>query len=90
MSTDKHITNVWFKILGGECIALFPDEKWDNHGMIASYMHIGQHGGASPELLIDLREAELDEYCDLKKELLCIGYNIESINDWPDPQKAVV
>lgn len=66
--------NVKFKVFeDGEVIALFPDEAWQP-GAIASYQHIGQHGGASPELMTDLEDATLAEYKSLLAELESIGY----------------
>ena len=49
---NKDIIKVIFrKFKDGEIIALFPGLKWNNAGDICSYMHIGQHGGASPLLV---------------------------------------
>lgn len=69
-------TVVFRKFDDGEVIALFPNEKWDIDGReIASYMHYGQHGGASPELIRKLKKATLKEYKDLYDELVMIGYD---------------
>lgn len=47
------MTKVIFrKFRDGSVIALFPNIPWDNNGNIASYMHVGQHGGASLLLLL--------------------------------------
>ena len=62
------------KFENDEVIALFPDIEWDTQGNITSYMHIGQHGGASKELLNDLLLAETNEYQELKEESETIGY----------------
>lgn len=35
----------------GDLIALFPDIPADYSGNIMSYMKVGQHGAASPELI---------------------------------------
>jgi hypothetical protein len=72
------ITQVQFKKFeDGEVIALFPNEEWDLKGNIASYIHLGQHGGASKELLDDLDPATKEEYQELKNELEGIGYQFE-------------
>ena len=67
----------------GDVIALFPKllEGQDVHGnqFILSYMHIGQHGGASDDLIDDLSPATSDEYSDLKAELTSIGYELEVV-----------
>ena len=77
---DQHTTEVQFKKFeDGEVIALFPKEEWDLNGNIASYIHVGQHGGASRELLEDLEDATKEEYTELKNELEGIGYNFEVI-----------
>lgn len=69
------------KFEGGEVIAIFPEEKWDLGGNLTSYMHIGQHGACSPELLADLEVATPTEYNDLLHELQdIVGYtNIEVV-----------
>ncbi len=56
----------------GEVIALFPDEHWTEHSgnYIASYMHIGQHGAASPDLIGEFEAANEDEYFPLLCELI--------------------
>ena len=69
-------TKVIFKVFkDGEVIALFPDDKW-NASNITSYMRIGQHGGASPDLLTELKDATPQQYKELKQELIGIGYDI--------------
>ena len=61
------------KFTDGDVIALFPKlfTGQDNQGnqFILSYMHIGQHGGASDDLINDLSPATADEYIDLKAEI---------------------
>jgi hypothetical protein len=70
------------KLPEGEVIALFPDIEADNKGNVQSYMHVGQHGAASPDLLTDLPEATISEFFPLYKELvLSVGCNdLEVIN----------
>lgn len=69
----------------GDIIALFPEMNHEsgeaNKGNIMSYMHIGQHGGASDELANDdrLEVATEAEYAPLLRELKMIGYDIEVI-----------
>jgi hypothetical protein len=69
------------KFTDGDVIALFPKllTGQDNQGnqFIMSYMHIGQHGGASDDLIDDLSPATADEYSNLKAELTSIGYELE-------------
>jgi len=67
---------VVFRKLEGDIIALFPNDIFDSKGNITSYMHIGQHGGASPELINKLPKAMPSEYKELAKELKAIGYKI--------------
>jgi hypothetical protein len=40
-----------------------------------SYMHIGQHGTASPDIIYTTSLATLEEYGDLLSELKSIGYD---------------
>ncbi len=62
----------------GDVIALFPEIE-DTGIYIQSYMHVGQHGGASPDLIDDLDKAKSDEYSSLKSELERIGYKLEVV-----------
>ena len=57
----------------GDVIALFPNDRIGG-GQINSYQRLGQHGGASPALLKDLRKATRAEYAPLLAELKRIGY----------------
>ena len=78
MEQDKHKTTVFFrKWEDGQIIALFLDEVNYPGGMIESYMHIGQHSSATPELIQILEDASPEEYEDLKNELESIGYNLK-------------
>lgn len=68
---NKDIIKVVFrKFKDGEIIALFPNLKFDNAGNICSYMHIGQHGGASPLLVNNTKLATPEEYKPIYNELL--------------------
>lgn len=70
-------TNVVFKKWeDGQIIALFPHDSFDLDGNITSYMHIGQHSGASRDLLYELDDASIEEYKNLKEGLLSIGYKL--------------
>lgn len=71
---DSYITKVFFKEVEGDVIAVFPDTTWTDN-TVASYMHIGQHGGASLELMTSLPDAK--DYKDLFEELEESGYNLE-------------
>jgi len=63
------------KFPDGEIIALSPDTIADQNGNIDSYMHVGQHSAASPDLLTDLQKATKEEYTDLLEELInLVGY----------------
>lgn len=73
---------IFRKFKDGEIIAFFPYQYHNiMKGEILSYMHIGQHGGASPELIKELEECTPEEYESLLNELKMIGYkNIYVIN----------
>lgn len=73
-------TKVAYVLIEGDVVALFPELDWDQQGNITSYMHIGQHGGASPELLQNPK-ATPEQYADLHEELTeMVGYNLKIIN----------
>ena len=57
----------------GDVIALFPGDPIGG-GKINSYQHLGQHGGAAPALIKELRKATRAEYGPLLAELKRIGY----------------
>jgi hypothetical protein len=68
---------VVFRMFEGDVIALFPEQD-EGRGLINSYEHIGQHGGADYSSVISRsRKATSKEYSDLKKELTSIGYNLD-------------
>jgi len=70
-----------FKI-GCEIIALFPEICGDITGYLCmSYMRVGQHGAASPNLIDDTKPANLKDGCVKKliKELEEMGYNLDII-----------
>jgi hypothetical protein len=70
---------VFRKFPEGDIIALFPNQIETKEGHINSYQHVGQHGGASPELINELEKAHFNEYQDLANELLSIGYDLQVI-----------
>lgn len=67
---------------GGDIIALFPTEEVNQYTRdCMSYMHIGQHGAASYNMLVSALnpptvQATPEEYADLKAELERIGYKL--------------
>ena len=71
----KVIFRRWPDSQGGEVIALFPEVAATVSGHdCESYMHIGQHGAASPWITGSTRPATPEEYAPLKCELESIGY----------------
>lgn len=73
---NYQMTRVKFVIFQNELIAIFPDEIHSSMmpELVMSYQHIGQHGPASRKLL-RCKAATKDQYSDLLKELVAIGYN---------------
>lgn len=67
---------IFRKFKNGEIIALFPELK-EGRGLILSYMHIGQHGDASPKIVMDTKPATPEEFAPLYNELTGIGYRLE-------------
>ena len=73
-------TPVIFRMLNGECIAIFPTLPGTNDiNTCLSYAHIGQHGACSIDIGTQCRLANRAEYMPLKKELQSIGYRLRVI-----------
>ena len=68
---------VIFRLLKDEVMAVFPTEIWSeyNETMLASYMHIGQHGPCSKNYKRFTKPAKRSQYLPLLRELKQIGYN---------------
>jgi hypothetical protein len=66
----------WPESEGGDVIALFPTIPGTNDPYdCESYQHVGQHGSADPNGVIqDTKLAKPSEYADLMKELHSVGY----------------
>lgn len=84
MEKDKHQTAVVFrKYPDGSIIALFPKLPWGKE-QCGSYMHVGQHGEADYQGVIDTtKPAQPGEYEDLKRELEGLGYNLRILRRKP-------
>lgn len=71
---------VFRKFDDGSVIALMPSLNHEsgatNYGRIMSYMHVGQHDEASPDLTHVTARASQQEYQDLLDELKMIGYDV--------------
>lgn len=71
------MTKVIFrKFKCGDVLALFPQEPatLDGH-LCVSYMHVGQHSAASPNIVRNTKPASVEEYRNLLWELEQAGYN---------------
>ncbi len=85
MDKDKEKTKVIFRQwkIGCEIIALFPEIATDTIGYnCQSYMRVGQHGAANPDIVNgDTKPAILEDGAVKKliKELTDKGYNLEII-----------
>ncbi len=69
---------IYRKYYDGEIIALFPQIAAGCHSgwECQSYMHVGQHGAATPSIVIkQTKLATPNEYRKLQSELKQIGYN---------------
>ncbi len=85
---DKQATAVIFRTFnsGGDVIALFPLEPSDRYGHhCMSYQKVGQHGGASPDLMNPkfTRPATPEQVCDLACELRGLGYKLRALRRFP-------
>jgi len=77
---EKVIFRQWW--IGCEIIALFPEIATDTIGYnCQSYMHVGQHGAASPDIITETKPANLEDGAVKKliKELIDIGYDLDII-----------
>lgn len=72
---------IFRKYPDGDIIALFPEISVDQIGYnCESYMHIGQHGAASPMIVIkQTKLAKPKEYKELYAELVKLGYDLKII-----------
>lgn len=85
MEKDKEITEVQFRILKGEVIAVFPYEIYNIGGKnktptVNSYMHNGQHSGCDWNINNFTKKATPEQYTSLLNELESnFGYNLKVI-----------
>lgn len=79
MSQDPEKTIVLFRRFRSkpyDIIALFPELPGDTiHPTMQSFMHLGQHGPASPHVIDWTRKAKPQEYADLLRELTSEPYD---------------
>jgi hypothetical protein len=65
--------------------AYFPEIVHNFNGYrpdnITCYSHIGQHSACHPEYAKECKEANYNQYADLLKELISIGYNLNILNE---------
>jgi len=75
--SDETLT-IFRKFKEGDIIALFPELKEYRPGTCLSYIHVGQHGSANYNHIINItNKATPTEYNDLKTELESIGYTLK-------------
>ena len=76
---------IFRKFKNDDVIALFPFDPSDSQGWnCCSYMHVGQHGGASPFIVGETNLATPEEYFDLSIELMELGYNCVVYQRFPN------
>lgn len=80
---DNFKTDVIFRTFksGGDIVALFPGNAGDNrpYHTCDSYLHVGQHGIASVDLVRITRLSTPEEYAPLFRELTNIGYDLRTV-----------
>jgi hypothetical protein len=77
---------------GGDVVALFPFEPSDQYGHYCqSYQHVGQHGGATPDLMNGkfTTASTPNEIAPLRAELERIGYRLLEMQRFPRNASAV-
>jgi len=70
---------------GKECVAFLLDIPVSEDRMttlVMSYMHIGQHGEATEGFYYECKPAQPEDYADLYKELISIGYDLKIRKIW--------
>jgi hypothetical protein len=77
MDTEKTLV-IFRKFNNDDVIAIFPELPGDySRYTCLSYIHVGQHGSCSPNLVIrDTKPATPAEYEDLRQELTRVGYDL--------------
>lgn len=86
MKTDKFKTDVIFLIpldedFKEQIFAYFPKETFGTDYKVKnSYAHIGQHSACHVDYAKECKEANFNQYQDLKRELESIGYNLNILN----------
>lgn len=84
MKPTKVIFRKWSN---GDVIALFPEiPATDTPHHCMSYEHVGQHGAASPAIVLDTVPAKPAEYQQLLFELRRVGYKTLKIVKRFQPQ----
>lgn len=68
----KEVLPVIFRMYKGELAAYFPTLGWSRTGTITCYVHVGQHGEATPDWLWRGKRATPEQYADLLAELRSI------------------
>ena len=77
MAKTKVIFRQW---KNGDIIALFPEVACDILGYnCQSYMQVGQHGAASPDLVVDTKPVKNEDYTNLFNELTVLGYDLKIV-----------
>jgi hypothetical protein len=75
------LTPVVFRMIKGECVAIFPTLAGTNDvNTCSSYQHVGQHGACDINLGKRARLAKSYEYRALKKELEGLGYRLHVVD----------
>lgn len=66
---------IFYKERDGEGVFAYFPEMVHNDEIMSCYAHIGQHSACHPDYAKQCKEANYNEYLDLLKELIQIGYN---------------
>jgi hypothetical protein len=84
---DRYKTHVLFLIeepegdLPTSVFAFFPAEKYNSEpNLFTCYAHIGQHSACHLAYANECKQANYNEYQDLLKELIGLGYNLNVLN----------
>lgn len=68
---------IWYGTFDDSVVAFMPDDA-ANRCNISSYMHIGQHGEASIDFMLECKKASKDQRANLEKELKFIYSDMDT------------
>jgi hypothetical protein len=83
-------TDVIFRMEGDSPLAIFPAITEDRLGRsVACYAHIGQHASCDIGYASRLRPATPEQYADLQRELVRLGYDLNTVSRFTPTHRKI-